>query len=59
MPDYDDLPMTLTPKDVAQILGMTLNQTYRLFRCKDFPSSRIGEKYLIPKPKFLHWLGTE
>jgi hypothetical protein len=58
--DYDKLPMILTPKDVLVALGLPdnqINQVYRLFRSKKFPSERIGGKHIIPKPRFLAWLG--
>jgi excisionase family DNA binding protein len=56
---YADLPLTLTAQDVAKVLGLSINQTYRLFRSKDFPSLKVGAKYLIPKPRFLQWLGVD
>jgi len=49
--------MLLTPKDVSEILGLPLGQTYRLFNSKKFPSEKVNGKYIIPKPRFLHWLG--
>jgi len=55
--DYDKLPVVLTPRDVKEILGWHIDQVYRLFRSKKFPSERIGGKHIIPKPRFLAWLG--
>jgi hypothetical protein len=55
--DYDSLPMVLKPKDVQKILGWRINDVYKLFRSKKFPSEKIGERYIIPKPRFLNWLG--
>lgn len=55
----DKLPMILTPKDVASVLDMPQSQVYRLFRSRDFPSEKINGKHIIPKPRFLHWLGIE
>lgn len=58
--DYDSLPMILTPRDVLKAFGWTecqMNQVYRLFRSKKFPSEKIDGKYIIPKPRFLAWLG--
>lgn len=56
---YDDLPHILTPKDVQGFLGWKKDQVYNLFRSKKFPSERIGDKYIIPKPRFLRWLGVD
>ena len=55
-----DLPMLLTPQDVREALGLSekqINQVYRLFRSKKFPSERIGNKHVIPRGRFLSWLG--
>jgi hypothetical protein len=54
---YDELPMILKPKDVADFLNWRLNDVYKLFRSKKFPSEKIGGRYIIPKPRFLKWLG--
>lgn len=55
--DYDKLTMILTPRDVQKFLGWHIDRVYRLFRSKKFPSERIGGKHIIPKPRFLAWLG--
>jgi len=55
--DYDNLPMILAPKDVQEFLGWHIDRVYRLFKSKKFPSERIGGKHIIPKPRFLSWLG--
>jgi hypothetical protein len=55
----DDLPMILTPKDVESILGWKKDKVYNLFRAKSFPSERVKNKYIIPKPRFLAWLGVK
>ena len=58
--DLEKLPIILTPKDVQAILGLgdaQLNQVYRLFNSKKFPSEKIGNKHIIPKARFINWLG--
>lgn len=55
--DYSRYPIILKPKDVRDILGWRINDVYKLFRSKNFPSEKIGERYIIPKPRFLNWLG--
>lgn len=57
--DYEKIPMMLTPKDVAEILNLPQGQVYRLFNSKAFPSIKINNKHVIPKPRFLTWLGIE
>lgn len=55
----ENLPKILTPKDVQEILGWQKDQVYNLFRSKSFPSERIGSKHIIPKARFLRWLGEK
>ena|GEM_PF-1795803 len=59
MNNLDAYPMILTPAHVSKILNLPKNQTYNLFRSKSFPSERIGGKHIIPKPRFLNWLGEK
>jgi len=54
----DEYPMILTPADVMKILNLPKNQAYNLFRSRSFPSELIGGKHIIPKPRFMKWLGT-
>ncbi len=55
--NMDSYPMILKPKHVKEILNWRINDVYKLFRSKKFPSEKIGERYIIPKPRFLQWLG--
>ncbi len=59
MNNFDNLPLVLTPKDVSEILGMKKNAVYFLFNSKTFPSEQIGGKHVIPKYRFLRWLGIQ
>lgn len=53
----EDIPMILTPKDVQTILGVSKDQVYRLFKSKSFPSEKVDGKHIIPKFRFLNWMG--
>lgn len=56
----DELPMILTPSDIAAILGISRNQAYQYIHSKGFPYFKVGEKlYRIKKDKFLEWLDSE
>lgn len=37
----------LTPKEVSEIIGLGLNNTYKLFGLKGFPKIQIGKKYFV------------
>ncbi len=53
---YDDLPLFLTPKMVADLLGISQSKGYALMNDKDFPSLRIGSRIVVPKEKFRKWV---
>ena len=54
---YDDLPLVLNAKDVADILGISLTATYRLFDREDFPTIRTGmRRKLVSRDAFFDWL---
>jgi hypothetical protein len=58
--EYDKYPKVLTPKDVQEILNWSKDQVYCLFKSRKFPSEKIGKsKYIIPKDRFLEWLGVK
>lgn len=51
----------LTVREVAEILGISLPLAYQLFKRKDFPSLRIGERNQIKvsRAAFERWLMCE
>jgi excisionase family DNA binding protein len=52
----DDLPDILTVKDVSKYMRVNLTKTYEFFHREDFPSLKVGNRYLVPKSRFLEWL---
>ena len=52
-------PVVLYPKHVQEILGWPKDQVYNLFRSRKFPSEKVGSKHIIPKGRFLEWLGEK
>ena len=53
---YDELPLFLSAKTVAQVLGISMAGTYELLHQKDFPVVKIGSRLVVPKEKFLTWI---
>lgn len=51
------LPEILTPKDVIEATGLSQGEVYRLFNSRTFPSTKIGGKHVIPRGRFLKWMG--
>ena len=53
---FDDLPITLSAEDVAQVLGISRSHTYLLMRSKGFPTLTIGKRMTVPKDKLKEWM---
>lgn len=52
---YDELPMFLNAKMVAQVLGVSISTAYELFHEPGFPTLRVGSRMVVPKEKFIQW----
>ncbi|MFW6015098.1 MAG: helix-turn-helix domain-containing protein [bacterium] len=55
----NDLPATLRPIDVAEYLGINEPKAYELFNRHDFPSLKIGQRWIVTKKAFLKFLKFE
>lgn len=57
---YDQLPLILDAKKVADILGISLTAAYRLFDRDDFPTIRTGmRRKLVSREAFFDWLNRQ
>ena len=56
---YDELPLFLNAKTVAEILGISVAGAYELLHQEDFPVLRIGSRLVVPKEKFLSWVESQ
>ena len=54
--NYDELPLFLSAKLVAQTLGVGRATAYELMNEKDFPAIRVGSRIVVPKEKFRQWV---
>ena len=52
---YDDLPLFLNARMVAQVLGVSISTTYELLNDPGFPTLRVGSRMVVPKEKFIQW----
>lgn len=41
----EELPLVLTPMDIAAVLGISRNTAYELIHSEDFPILRVGKQY--------------
>ena len=52
---YDDLPLFLNAKMVAQVLGVSISTAYELLNDPGFPTLQVGSRMVVPKEKFIQW----
>lgn len=50
---------TMSVKELAERMGISLPMAYDLTRREDFPSLRVGARILIPIDAFRDWLARE
>lgn len=53
---YDELPLMLSVKELATVLGVSRTSAYELTKTKGFPSIKIGSRVVIPKEKLIEWI---
>ena len=57
--DYDELPVFLNARMVADLLGVAQSTAYELMHEKGFPSMRIGNRLIVPKAEFQTWVQNQ
>ena len=55
---YDELPLLLNVKQLAELLGVYDSSVYELIQKDDFPSLRIGKRIVIPKEELRKWISA-
>jgi predicted DNA-binding transcriptional regulator AlpA len=53
---YDELPLFLNARMVADALGVSPSSGYELMRERDFPALKIGSRVVVPRDKFIAWV---
>ena len=53
---YDELPLLLNVKQLAELLGVSDSSVYELIQEDDFPSVRIGKRIVSPKEELRKWI---
>ena len=54
--NYDDLPLFLNAEKLAKVLGVSISSAYELMHEKNFPSVRIGERFIVPREDLKAWI---
>ncbi len=53
---YEELPLFLNAKIVAEVLGVSPATSYELLHESGFPSLKIGNRIVVPKEQFIQWV---
>ena len=54
--NYDELPLFLNAKTLAEVLGIAQSSAYELMHEKGFPVLKVGNRLLVEKSKFKEWI---
>ena len=54
--NYDELPLFLNAEKLAKVLGVSISSAYELMHEKDFPSVRIGKRFIVPREDIKAWI---
>lgn len=52
----DQLPLTLSVKETAAVLGISRASAYDLFHAKGFPAIRVGKRLMVSKESLRSWM---
>lgn len=56
---FEELPLTLTVQDVADVLGIGLAHAYEVAHRKDFPTITLGSRIIVPRDRFMEWIDRQ
>ena len=54
--DFHDLPLLLTPPQVAELLGVPIDSAYNLIRKHDLPHTTLHGQVFVRKDELICWL---
>lgn len=46
----------LSVKDVCEMLGISMQNTYTMFHRKDFPAIKLGKRLYVRESSFFSWI---
>lgn len=56
---FNELPITLSAEQLAQVLNISRAGAYQLMHAKDFPTLRIGKRMVVPKEQLRQWMDEQ
>ena len=54
--NYNELPLFLNAEIISKVLGISPASSYELMHESGFPVLRIGNRMVVSKEKFIHWV---
>lgn len=54
--DWADVPLVLSVKQAARLIGVGYRPVYDLARTADFPALKLGNRIIIPRDALRAWL---
>ena len=55
----DQLPLTLTADQVAEVLRISRANAYSLMHSKGFPTIQIGKRMVVHRDKLMEWMNDK
>ena len=56
---YEELPLLLNAKQLAELMGVSISTAYELMREKGFPTLKIGKRIVVPKEELRAWISEQ
>lgn len=56
---FDELPITLSANQVAQVLGISRANAYTLMHSENFPTIHIHKRMVVSKIKLIKWMEAQ
>ena len=53
---FNELPITLSAEQLAQVLNISRAGSYQLMHAKGFPTLKIGKRMVVPKEELRKWM---
>ena len=54
--NFNDLPVSLSPKKIAELLGLSKSYVYKLVSNGELPYYVIGKRKVVMRDDFVEWL---
>ena len=56
---YDQLPLVLNARDMADLLGISMTAAYGLIHAENFPTITVGRRKLVPRDELIKWMNGQ